>query len=126
MIRRPPRSTRTDTLCPYTTLFRSGIEEEARQDDAPALAIAQQFAERHAAVVAMPRFGAAGQDILAFFFAEPRMLVGIGLVEPEPGDEPDKAEHADEQESAVPAELDEEQGDKRRRNDPAQIGRAHV
>src|SRR3546814_16579583 len=22
-IRRPPRSTRTDTLCPYTTLFRS-------------------------------------------------------------------------------------------------------
>src|SRR3546814_4357062 len=24
MIRRPPRSTRTDTLFPYTTLFRSG------------------------------------------------------------------------------------------------------
>src|SRR3546814_5687028 len=23
MIRRPPRSTRTDTLCPYTTRFRS-------------------------------------------------------------------------------------------------------
>src|SRR3546814_2294549 len=23
MIRRPPRSTRTDTLCPYSTLFRS-------------------------------------------------------------------------------------------------------
>src|SRR3546814_3659701 len=30
MIRRPPRSTRTDTLCPYTTLFRS------RQADRPA------------------------------------------------------------------------------------------
>src|SRR3546814_14472998 len=26
MIRRPPRSTRTDTLCPYTTLFRSTFE----------------------------------------------------------------------------------------------------
>src|SRR3546814_14790522 len=26
MIRRPPRSTRTDTLFPYTTLFRSTIE----------------------------------------------------------------------------------------------------
>src|SRR3546814_4837298 len=26
MIRRPPRSTRTDTLFPYTTLFRSGPE----------------------------------------------------------------------------------------------------
>src|SRR3546814_4459734 len=25
MIRRPPRSTRTDTLCPYTTLFRSRL-----------------------------------------------------------------------------------------------------
>src|SRR3546814_6505961 len=27
MIRRPPRSTRTDTLFPYTTLFRSKIRE---------------------------------------------------------------------------------------------------
>src|SRR3546814_12100005 len=26
MIRRPPRSTRTDTLFPYTTLFRSPID----------------------------------------------------------------------------------------------------
>src|SRR3546814_2432269 len=29
MIRRPPRSTRTDTLFPYTTLFRSGNVEFA-------------------------------------------------------------------------------------------------
>src|SRR3546814_6810270 len=28
MIRRPPRSTRTDTLFPYTTLFRSTIPSE--------------------------------------------------------------------------------------------------
>src|SRR3546814_7570994 len=28
MIRRPPRSTRTDTLFPYTTLFRSTIPAE--------------------------------------------------------------------------------------------------
>src|SRR3546814_7349578 len=27
MIRRPPRSTRTDTLFPYTTLFRSSVME---------------------------------------------------------------------------------------------------
>src|SRR3546814_5182996 len=27
MIRRPPRSTRTDTLFPYTTLFRSNIKD---------------------------------------------------------------------------------------------------
>src|SRR3546814_1147661 len=30
MIRRPPRSTRTDTLFPYTTLFRSVALERAR------------------------------------------------------------------------------------------------
>src|SRR3546814_1448379 len=29
MIRRPPRSTRTDTLFPYTTLFRSADAEQA-------------------------------------------------------------------------------------------------
>src|SRR3546814_979004 len=30
MIRRPPRSTRTDTLFPYTTLFRSYLAEVDR------------------------------------------------------------------------------------------------
>src|SRR3546814_4476543 len=30
MIRRPPRSTRTDTLLPYTTLFRSPTERATR------------------------------------------------------------------------------------------------
>src|SRR3546814_5193522 len=29
MIRRPPRSTRTDTLLPYTTLFRSVVQNHA-------------------------------------------------------------------------------------------------
>src|SRR3546814_2269362 len=38
MIRRPPRSTRTDTLFPYTTLFRSGQQNEPcpRRSHAPA------------------------------------------------------------------------------------------
>src|SRR3546814_3828808 len=31
MIRRPPRSTRTDTLFPYTTLFRSGTGSDQSQ-----------------------------------------------------------------------------------------------
>src|SRR3546814_4567700 len=36
MIRRPPRSTRTDTLFPYTTLFRSfPIRGEVPQADQP-------------------------------------------------------------------------------------------
>src|SRR3546814_21014914 len=32
MIRRPPRSTRTDTLFPYTTLFRSPPQDRQRID----------------------------------------------------------------------------------------------
>src|SRR3546814_8097672 len=40
MIRRPPRSTRTDTLFPYTTLFRSRVDGrggvEERQGTRPA------------------------------------------------------------------------------------------
>src|SRR3546814_11923201 len=32
MLRRPPRSTRTDTLFPYTTLFRSGADVVDRDD----------------------------------------------------------------------------------------------
>src|SRR3546814_11834081 len=35
MIRRPPRSTRTDTLFPYTTLFRSSAYRAARHSAAP-------------------------------------------------------------------------------------------
>src|SRR3546814_8702742 len=36
MIRRPPRSTRTDTLFPYTTLFRSREDEPVGEEIAPA------------------------------------------------------------------------------------------
>src|SRR3546814_15374273 len=32
MIRRPPGSTRTDTLCPYTTLFRSAVSRGRRPE----------------------------------------------------------------------------------------------
>src|SRR3546814_15578823 len=45
MVRRPPGSTRTDTLFPYTTLFRSG----------GARAVAQQHDARHQGVVAPRR-----------------------------------------------------------------------
>src|SRR3546814_13220492 len=42
MIRRPPRSTRTDTLFPYTTLFRSALMaalRDAKQVDARGIEI---------------------------------------------------------------------------------------
>src|SRR3546814_11934275 len=43
MIRRPPRSTRTDTLFPYTTLFRSIVERPER----PEPVLREIVAERH-------------------------------------------------------------------------------
>src|SRR3546814_19465430 len=45
MIRRPPRSTRTDTLFPYTTLFRSIVAQHPRARDISAKA-AKPLAER--------------------------------------------------------------------------------
>src|SRR3546814_17200188 len=44
MIRRPPRSTRTDTLFPYTTLFRSLRQEEVAAN-----------AARHAGIIDLLR-----------------------------------------------------------------------
>src|SRR3546814_2921143 len=42
MIRRPPRSTRTDTLFPYTTLFRS-TSPKSRRSFVPALRAARSM-----------------------------------------------------------------------------------
>src|SRR3546814_11737663 len=48
MIRRPPRSTRTDTLFPYTTLFRS----EAA-GDGKTFGLSQRFLDRPACVLVL-------------------------------------------------------------------------
>src|SRR3546814_5964934 len=75
MIRRPPRSTRTDTLFPYTTLFRSRLgahialeqhEQEiaGRRHDAHAV-IAQPFEfPRQPATPFRIMLAAAGHEIL--------------------------------------------------------------
>src|SRR3546814_7025651 len=42
MIRRPPRSTRTDTLFPYTTLFRSRSKARAGIRDGEELGLSRQ------------------------------------------------------------------------------------
>src|SRR3546814_3558505 len=50
MIRRPPRSTRTDTLFPYTTLFRSQLSRVViRRADRDDIGMVKAMAERHAA-----------------------------------------------------------------------------
>src|SRR3546814_17079075 len=79
MIRRPPRSTRTDTLFPYTTLFRSaqwvgrgtGVDGEglARKADAVSLALALHGAHCADAFETLRRLG--GREIAA--------LAGAGL-----------------------------------------------
>src|SRR3546814_13432996 len=55
MIRRPPRSTRTDTLFPYTTLFRSLVVEVI-------LPVAGDALAQKALRVGLARLPAAGGD----------------------------------------------------------------
>src|SRR3546814_8934760 len=47
MIRRPPRSTRTDTLFPYTTLFRSPYRAGHRLWDAGVSRLRRHRSEEH-------------------------------------------------------------------------------
>src|SRR3546814_13333407 len=68
MIRRPPRSTRTDTLFPYTTLFRSGVEVDGIVSPTSALRFAfglsyleQKYIKLEAPAILAPFFqGAEG------------------------------------------------------------------
>src|SRR3546814_11075786 len=66
MIRRPPRSTRTDTLFPYTTLFRS-IQLRPAHRSLPPVAgwgrIRQHLANTVARYVEMPRRLALGHAV---------------------------------------------------------------
>src|SRR3546814_12440796 len=59
MIRRPPRSTRTDTLFPYTTLFRSRAEPARPEGSVPESRLygSTQFRQSGAAGVALPSDG---------------------------------------------------------------------
>src|SRR3546814_1322409 len=50
MIRRPPRSTRTDTLFPYTTLFRSSRVDDLAAAEAAGNPLPLGFADRLVAV----------------------------------------------------------------------------
>src|SRR3546814_14689893 len=64
MIRRPPRSTRTDTLFPYATLFRSEMYDETLPDE-PMTVLVDYFAREVTDTLTccrrFPRRAAAGQ-----------------------------------------------------------------
>src|SRR3546814_16509119 len=80
MIRRPPRSTRTDTLFPYTTLFRSLFETQGvdRNDKAArAASMLHNFAffgAPHAAFLFMPADGGLREAADCSKFAQTFML----------------------------------------------------
>src|SRR3546814_6168054 len=59
MIRRPPRSTRTDTLFPHTTLFRSGVPHRTDRRSAPLYGIKSTVRQnrRHHFVTSRELFG---------------------------------------------------------------------
>src|SRR3546814_7665124 len=80
MIRRPPRSTRTETLFPYTTLFRSVGED--------VLAVAGDHAEAVAvAVEGQPEVGLEARDrvdqvLEVAWLARIGMMIGEAAVDP--------------------------------------------
>src|SRR3546814_19808167 len=88
MIRRPPRSTRTDTLFPYTTLFRSGHVAVPALPLALAPGIHDIHAERRCEAPDGPadRAGADDADAAAVQVAHRmREQAELGGLLPEPG-----------------------------------------
>src|SRR3546814_20427503 len=89
MIRRPPRSTRTDTLFPYTTLFRSWVCENwsntvfmdprIREDDKCVSSehrrlVVMPAEDRSRATVRPPGFGKRPRRLLRRAFVQPHEI----------------------------------------------------
>src|SRR3546814_10318276 len=53
MIRRPPRSTRTYTLCPYTTLFRSVLGDRTARGAERGGVVASEIGAHHVPALAL-------------------------------------------------------------------------
>src|SRR3546814_12189403 len=80
MIHRPPSSTRTDTLCPDTTLFRSAtllhihLHHFTPNDGISGVAV---LAESHISIHSWPESGYAALDIFMCGAAEPHRAVEV-------------------------------------------------
>src|SRR3546814_6236446 len=70
MFRRPPRSTRTDTLFPYTTLFRSRSDERLFRIERDAVLVAGDVA------AAERRFGALAGGVLLAKIDQHQVVIG--------------------------------------------------
>src|SRR3546814_18702430 len=76
MIRRPPRSTRTDTLFPYTTLFRSPVTPASYMRKA-----AQALASAHQLLAGGDADGACNRAYYAMFDAAHASLRSANVAE---------------------------------------------
>src|SRR3546814_20758407 len=90
MIRRPPRSTRTDTLFPYTTLFRSLAVrlalEQPPGDHARERLLAPALAAHHFGCLRQPEIAEIDQRQPIAAVEDAHMLVGMAAaaIDPEP------------------------------------------
>src|SRR3546814_9328314 len=82
MIRRPPRSTRTDTLFPYTTLFRSwGNDWEfQRGTEKVSLQVQGKFRANHHAAMVPAALAGLGLGLIPEYFVSEHLADGT-LVE---------------------------------------------
>src|SRR3546814_1887039 len=129
MIRRPPRSTRTDTLVPYTTLFRAvcvtsdsfGIRNQGQSSD-ESLAAAMEI------VALAKQAGRSGQITIATAFGCPfegEIAIGrvVEMAKRAADAEPREIALADTIGVGVPTQVAEMIG---RVREAVEIGRAHV
>src|SRR3546814_12521352 len=92
MVRRPPRSTRTDTLLPYTTLFRSEAQDVADLGATPAVDRLVVVADAAEVAVALRQE------------AQPEVLRDVGvlvLVDQDVAEAPRSEEHTSELQSLM-------------------------
>src|SRR3546814_3968475 len=78
MIRRPPRSTRTDTLFPYTTLFRSRVFQDPMAGTCEDLTIEENLALAYSRGERRG-FGKAVRHSMRDEFRERLATLGLGL-----------------------------------------------
>src|SRR3546814_19760359 len=85
MIRRPPRSTRTDTLFPYTTLFRSAklrlIGDAVYDQDTllPQIAVGFQYKHNNQPGV-IAALGGGGHENIDYYIAATKLFLGQSLL----------------------------------------------
>src|SRR3546814_989767 len=85
MIRRPPRSTRTDTLVPYTTLFRSAVKSTQKITMAKKMVAAAKLRKAQAAAEAARPYAERLEGVVASLASKvggsdsaPKLLSGTG------------------------------------------------